>query len=786
LEEYGIAGEDGGGNTQDDALNDLGGINIQATPEEIAQGKTSMFPGGTGIEYNNFDAYNTYESYSDYINAEKPQGAIDRVDFISKVMEPLTSGRFGDMDFTAGTKGLADRVGTDVVEGVTKPDAKTGLKGALVAANPMLGLAGSAILSTDTVKNAFGNTSARPSGILGMVADAVHSTQYADMAHNRAVANAFAADFNSARDMDGEVDEDAFATMGRSTDFGFSMSFGSGPGATGITRKAGTFTYTGNMRGLDNQTLKNIEAVKRGFVPSTFGNQKFGFDYTGKGATTFEEAGYSGEVAGGGRYTDTGAFMDGVGRVSMMGSAKHSASLAAQHGLSVDEIGSILSNTRKGNGKLMDNINAMKADKAAKAQAAAAAEADRQQAAADKASRDRLAQIQRQQYSDSGGDNADSYGGSGVEDAGEGSGFGDFSSGLSHAKGGKVQGYAMGTPPPGVQASQSGFVDRPPSQVSEAGKVADNRPMKAPEGMYVINAAAVEFAGEKDIRKMIMDAQKEAVRRGLSTDDFERHSDLVDIAVSSGEVTIAPHLVDIIGEDRLEKINKRGLRRTEERIQRNGKEPVPAAGGGFITRKKFAKGDRVTLYRGEPLDPSKVTATDYGYGKEDVGKFHTPDVKRAGRFAAGAGKGNQVIKSRKATINELFDGVLEAMKTQGKKKTEYFAKMPKSELNKNLRFIEGLKRDYLSGKRSLESMTFFLQEQVFHDDKSRINFIETFKNDPKSAGKLAGRAIAKVATVATPPLAILAGAAEMLTPSSLGKGTMYDDSFMSYEFTPNK
>ena len=256
--------------------------------------------------------------------------------------------------------------------------------------------------------------------------------------------------------------------------------------------------------------------------------------------------------------------------------------------------------------------------------------------------------------------------------------------------------------------------------------------------------------------------------------------------MSSGEVTVAPHLVKIIGEDRLEKINKRGIRKTEQRIAENGQEPVQAAGGGFITRKKFAKGDRVTLYRGEPLDPSKVTATDYGYGKEDVGKFHTPDVKRAGRFAAGAGKGNQVIKSRKATINELFDGVLEAMKTQGKKKTEYFAKMPKSELNKNLRFIEGLKRDYLSGKRSLESMTIFLQEQVFHDDKSRINFIETFKNDPKSAGKLAGRAIAKVATVATPPLAILAGAAEMLTPSSLGKGTMYDDSFMSYEFTPNE
>ncbi len=602
LKDYGIAGGgDDGGDTQDDALNALDATSIQG---DFVGG--SMFPGGTGIEYNNFDAYNDYESYSDYLSGEKPPGMADRVDFISNVMEPLTSGRFGDIDFTAGTKGLADRVGTDVVEGVTKPDAKTGLKGAMTAVGGLpMAAVGSVVLSTTTVRNAFGNISARPDGILGMVADAVHSTQYADMAHNRAVARAVSEFTDSSGDPGIQAENRAMNPA--RVDMGFSMSFGSGTGATGITRKAGTFTYTGNMRGLDNQTLKNMEAVQRGFVPSTFGNRNFGFDYTGKGATTFEDAGYSGEVAGGGRYTDTGAFMDRYGRTSMMGSASHSKSLAAQHGLSVAEIGSILSNTRKGNGKLMDNINAAKANKAAKAAAVKQAEADRQAAAQAKASRDRLAQIQRQQYSDSGGDNADSYGGSGVEDAGRGQAGGDFESGLSHAKGGKVQGYALGTPPPGVQASQSGFVDRPPSQVSEAGKVADNRPMKAPEGMYVINAAAVEFAGEKDIRKMIMDAQKEAVRRGLSTADFERHSDLVDIAVSSGEVTIAPHLVDIIGEDRLEKINKRGLRKTEQRIAENGQEPVQAAGGGFITRKKLAKGDEV-LPRSNPLRKKEALA----------------------------------------------------------------------------------------------------------------------------------------------------------------------------------
>ena len=570
LKDYGIAGGgDDGGNTQDDALNALDATSMQG---DFVGG--SMFPGGTGIEYNNFNAYNDYDSYSDYITGEKPPGMADRLDFISNVLEPLTSGRFEDINFSAGTEGLADRVGKGLTDksnvGKTIATTAAGIPGALV---------GSVVLSTDTVKNAFGNTSARPSGILGMFADAVHATQYADMAHNRAVARAVSEFTDSSGDPGIQAENRAMNPA--RVDMGFSMQFGSGTGATGITRKAGTFTYTGNMRGLDNQTLKNIEAVQRGFVPSTFGNQNFGFDYTGRGATTFEEAGYSGEVAGGGRYTDTGAFMDAYGRTSMMGSASHSKSLAAQHGLSVSQIGSILSATRKGQGKLMDNIKAAKADKAAKAQAAAAAKAAAEkaaaQAAADQAARDQF----NQDFGDDGGS-----GGFSEDDSGQISdafGGGDARGGMiTHGRPQNMNAYAMGTPPPGVQASQTGFVDRPPSQVSEAGKIADDRPMKAPEGMYVINAAAVEFAGEQDIRKMIMDAQKEAVRRGLSTGDFERHSDLVDIAVSRGEVTVAPHLVDIIGEDRLEKINKRGLRKTEERIAESGQEPVSAARGGFL------------------------------------------------------------------------------------------------------------------------------------------------------------------------------------------------------------
>jgi hypothetical protein len=784
LEEYGIAGEQGDrGDTQDDAINALEATGIRSGE--------SMFPGGTGISYNTDleTGHHQYNNYSDYIRAENPPGMKDRLGFIENVMEPFVQGNWSDINLSAGFSSQLNSTMENMEAAVdpTKVSGKTAMKGLFSAVGAPMALVGSAVFSDKTVKNAFGEISARPDGMLGIVADAVHSRQYNDRSINRAVMAAhttgpMAGQFMTA----GDEETDAYGNPVASSrgltgvDIGFSMQFGSGVGSGGITRRAGTGVYTGNMRGLDNSTLKNMEAIQRGFVPSTFGGT-FGFDYTGKDAVRFEDAGYSNDLGNGGRYTNNGSYMDGYGRTSAYGRASDLEALASTNGITVDQAKSVLDKARSGKGTVAQNIQSIKSEKAA---AEAAKQQERQEREAQAAyDRARAEQSQREIERSSGGGGGDDrdIGSNDRSAGGAGGGYG-----LSHARGGKVQGYAFGTPPAGVQASQSGFIDAPPSQVTEGAKVADNRPDSVPEGTYIINAAAVEFAGEQDIRKMIMDAQKEAVRRGLSTDNFERHSNLIDIAVSSGEVKIAPHLVDIIGEDRLEKINKRGIRKTEQRIEENGQQPVGAAEGGFIDRKKFAAGDKVTLYRGEPLDSSKVVATDYGYGKEDVGKFHTPDVKRARRFAAGAGKGNQVIKSRKATVDELFDGVIEAWKVQGKKKTEYASKMTKSELNKSIKFVEGLKEDYLSGKRSLESMAMFLQEQVFHDDKSRINFIETLKNDPKSAGKLAGRAIVKVATVATPPLAVLASAAEMLTPSSLGKGTLYEDSFMNYEFTPSK
>lgn len=160
------------------------------------------------------------------------------------------------------------------------------------------------------------------------------------------------------------------------------------------------------------------------------------------------------------------------------------------------------------------------------------------------------------------------------------------------AEGGRV-GLAMG----GAPRMASGFVDRPPEQVPEDQTVADNRATQLPEGAFVINAAAVEFAGSNDIKDMLLKAHKESLRRGLSVDKQGNGAKLIDVAISSGEVVVAPHLAKIIGYDRLNKINNRGKAETRERIEENGQpEVMQARSGGFINR--YDGGDVSTRYAG--------------------------------------------------------------------------------------------------------------------------------------------------------------------------------------------
>jgi hypothetical protein len=115
-----------------------------------------------------------------------------------------------------------------------------------------------------------------------------------------------------------------------------------------------------------------------------------------------------------------------------------------------------------------------------------------------------------------------------------------------------------------------------------------------PEGTFVLNAAAVEFMGSADVKKMILEAMQEAEKQGIDIKQDNAKiakEDLVSLVVSKGEVIIPPQLAEIIGYDRLNKINNRGKAEVEKRVQESKqqeapapKPPILAKSGGFISK----------------------------------------------------------------------------------------------------------------------------------------------------------------------------------------------------------
>ncbi len=517
-----------------------------------------------------FAAGDTYASYGEY---QKKKGTADRVSLVQGMYEPLVEGSFSSLDFEALGKqaeqkvtGLPGEAATQVQEtagiftgGYDKFKERAAEKapGAFKGAMSMVGglpgaLLGGALFG-ESSRNAFGNMTASGSGAFKVVSDLLHSRQYADIEANRAAAAA-----NKALG-------DAFGPRGPE---GFQMVFGNG---MGITRRVRTGAYTGNMQGLSHSQVKTMEALQKGFVPS-------GYNMVNETGRTLESEGYnSGRLSTGGYYKDNGTYMTPTGVTAQFGMERDAKALGAKYGISdLNKVKSILQEARNGKG----TVSGLMAAEKAKVDKAAADKAAADRAVAQKRATDEINRRRQQEYGrdDSGG--GYDFGDTGQTGATGGTAdYGGASAGArGFADGGQV-GMAVGGQMAAGMAP-SGFIGAPPSQVSEAESVADNVNTQKQEGTFIINAAAVEFAGESDIMKMLKDAQKEAVRRGITVDNPERSAKLIDVAVSRGEVTVAPHLVKIIGEDRLTKINNRGKPEVKERIEENGQQM--AAQGGFI------------------------------------------------------------------------------------------------------------------------------------------------------------------------------------------------------------
>ena len=245
------------------------------------------------------------------------------------------------------------------------------------------------------------------------------------------------------------------------------------------------------------------------------------------------------------------------------------------------------------------------------AKAQRAAEAKAEQDRRDRAAAQAAEQKRREEAAKSGTTSkSDPYGGAANDGGGAFGGLSDRET--ESAKGsnpGDKSSWASGGRVGYQEGGETGFVERPefvggnqsqPDKVS----IADDQPRDVPEGTFVINAAAADFAGRDDIEKMIREAYQKVGDTGQSGVSQE-----VQIAVSKGEVLIPPHIAKIIGYDRLNKINNRGKKEISRRQKAEADRPqvdrpVPVNKGGFISKKRFHKGGGVGHSHAAQSDPS--------------------------------------------------------------------------------------------------------------------------------------------------------------------------------------
>ena len=111
---------------------------------------------------------------------------------------------------------------------------------------------------------------------------------------------------------------------------------------------------------------------------------------------------------------------------------------------------------------------------------------------------------------------------------------------------------------------------------ANASPVADTVPMdNVEEGSAIINAAAVRIVGLKDLIKHRDEAREILRAQGIVIDDeLEYQGDGVDIATSNGEFKFSAQEVEIIGQETIDKWNKKGEAETEQAIAEQEGQPV--------------------------------------------------------------------------------------------------------------------------------------------------------------------------------------------------------------------
>lgn len=125
----------------------------------------------------------------------------------------------------------------------------------------------------------------------------------------------------------------------------------------------------------------------------------------------------------------------------------------------------------------------------------------------------------------------------------------------------------------------AGMIDQPGAE-DQTG-VADDVPMNAREGAFIVNAAAIAKVGKKDFEERIIEPaieylkEKEGIEvdKGTITRPAQQVKGDQQILASNKEYHIPPELAEVIGTDLLEKINKRGEAETEKKLEEQEQQP---------------------------------------------------------------------------------------------------------------------------------------------------------------------------------------------------------------------
>lgn len=449
---------------------------------------------------------------------------------------------------------------------------------------------GASMVGGKSQKNMFGVEEFKPTGIPGVVQDFSESMRLDSYNKNKEAYTKVKANYEAGLGPVGTVG--SFEDYARTQDYGFSVN--SKNASNAIYRDHGSKIYNGaGMIGIDQETARRIEALKKGYRPIGFdptnpsSSESLVSTGTGKKSLSgYDELGYHHSI----KFGSAG-----------MGRMKDAEKLAEEWGLSVDEVRNALTdvrNRRSFTGRTIEgkNLTQMLTD---------ARNRKQQQQTGDDSdiTTDRgitedygetkdTAPVDVETFTQTQPDPIDYSGGDDYSDTDSGTAPSTGETSFDATTGGFMSGGRVGMQEGDIASNQvtvkePGFIAPDPNATKQQ-EIADDKPMDARQGDFIINAPAAEEAGKQDIQRMINTAITNLQEKGVDVrfgDPKINIADKVKLLVSRNEVYIPAIIAKEIGYDRLKKINNRGKREVQRRQEESQQDEKPQA-RGFIQKKK--------------------------------------------------------------------------------------------------------------------------------------------------------------------------------------------------------